>query len=112
MFNLARLFNLHSGAVIAVTLGFAGGAGIAVATDVKYDEFEQYETAFMAACTGWSTPRTCYCAMAALENQIGFEEFARATERTQGDVFNDSRWDRTAFRTVETCSSMASPGTD
>jgi hypothetical protein len=112
MFKLASLFNLHSGAVVAVTLGFASGAGIAVATDVKFDEFEQYETAFMAACTGWNTPRTCYCAMADMENQIGFEEFARATERTKGDVFNDSRWDRAAFRAVESCSSMASPATD
>jgi hypothetical protein len=112
MVNFARLFNLHSGAVVAVTLGFVSGAGLAVATDVKFDEFEQYETAFMAACTGWSSPRTCYCAMADMEKQIGFEEFARATMRTQGDVFNDQRWDRTAFRAVESCMSMASPATD
>lgn len=112
MFNLARLFNLHSGAVVAVTLGFASGAGIAVATDVKFDEFEQYETAFMAACTGWNSPRTCYCAMAAIEDQIGFEQFALATERTQGDVFNDSRWDRAAFHAVEHCTSIATPATD
>ncbi len=103
MVNFARLLNLHSGAVVAVTLGFVSGAGLAVATDVKYDEFEQYETAFMAACTGWSSPRTCYCAMADMEKQIGFEEFARATLRTQGDVFNDQHWDRAAFRAVETC---------
>jgi hypothetical protein len=112
MVNFARLFNLHTGAVLAVTLGFAGGAGIAVATDVNFDEFEKYETAFMAACTGWNAPRTCYCAMASMEDQLGFEEFARATQRTQGNVFNDSRWDRAAFRAVENCSAMASPATD
>jgi hypothetical protein len=112
MFNLASLFNLHSGAVVAVTLGFASGAGIAVATDVKFDEFEQYETAFMTACTGWNSPRTCNCAMAAIEDQIGFEQFALAALRTEGDLFNDSRWDRAAFRAVETCNAMATPATE
>lgn len=109
---LSKIFNLHTGAIVAVTLGFAGGAGLALATDVKYDEFEKYETAFMDSCTVWSSAHTCHCAMAALESEIGFDQFAMATLRTQGDVFSDYRWDRTAARAVERCTAMAAPAGD
>jgi hypothetical protein len=106
MMTFARKFSLHTAAAAVVTLGFACGAGLAVATDVKYDEFEQYEAAFMNACTAWSSDRTCACAMAAIEDKVGFEQFARATLRTNGDVFNDQHVDRTAMRAVESCAAI------
>jgi hypothetical protein len=106
MVTFARKLSLHTAAAAVVTLGFACGAGLAVATDVKFDEFEQYESAFMSACTAWSSDRTCSCAMAAIEDKVGFEQFAQATMRTNGDIFNDRHLDRTATRAVESCSTM------
>ena len=112
MFTFARKLSLHTAAAAFVMLGFAAGAGLAVATDVKFDDFEQYETAFMSACTAWSSDHTCSCAMAAIEDKIGFEQFAQATVRTNGDVFNDKHWDRTAMRAVESCASTETHAND
>lgn len=109
MVTLARTLGLRFAAPAALAIGLQFSAAPVFATDVKFDEFEIYESAFLDACTAWNTNHTCNCALASIEDQIGFEQFALATLRTEGNLFNDWRWDRAAFRAVETCSAMARP---
>jgi hypothetical protein len=96
---MLRVFPMIGAAAVILT-------GPALA-EVNVEYGQEYEEAYLLMCERDNSHRACSCAMATLQEKIGFQRFAEEIERHRNAFFERSPMATLATDLVNACSAVA-----
>jgi hypothetical protein len=88
---------LCTAAVLSIALIGSASAGV----NIEYGQ--EYEEAYLQSCERGNSARACSCSMEALEEKVGFTQFAEEVDRYRDDFLEESTLAVMANDLVATC---------